>query len=52
MIGMQTVWVMGNLSEIMKVKVDVKDVRGYLVYGGSVYGNESFDPSPVHFKGS
>lgn len=48
--GMQTVWVMGNATEILSVPVD--DVEGYLVYGGSVYGNESFDPMPVHFKGS
>ena len=47
---MQTVWVMGNESEIMTVPAD--DIQGYLVYGGSVNGNESFDPSPVHFKGS
>ncbi|MCJ1421622.1 hypothetical protein MMC32_007988 [Xylographa parallela] len=48
--GMQTVWVMGNETEIMTVPAD--DIQGYLVYGGSVYGNESFDPSPVHFKGN
>ncbi|MCJ1281004.1 hypothetical protein MMC26_000322 [Xylographa opegraphella] len=50
MTGMQTVWVMGNESEIMTVPAD--DIQGYLVYGGNVYGNESFDPSSVHFKGN
>jgi hypothetical protein len=45
---MQTVWVMGNASEILTVPLE--EVQGYLVYGGSVYGNDSFDPSPVHFK--
>lgn len=45
---MQTVWVMGNASDILTVPLE--EVQGYLVYGGSVYGNESYDPSPVHFK--
>ena len=48
--GMQMVWVMGNETEIMTVPA--KDVEGYLVYGGSVNGNETYDPSPVHFKGN
>ena len=47
--GMQTVWVMGNATEILGVPVEY--VQGYLEYGGSVYGNETFDPLAVHFKG-
>jgi L-ascorbate oxidase len=48
--GMQTVWVMGNATEILKAPYHA--VAGYLEYGGSVNGNRSFDPSPVHFKGT
>ena len=47
--GMQTVWVMGDESEIMGVPLS--HVQGYLEYGGSVYGNETHDPRVVHFKG-
>lgn len=47
--GMQTVWVMGNESEILKVPVG--HVQGYLEYGGSVYGNDDREPQVVHFKG-
>ncbi|KAH8669081.1 putative laccase [Xylariales sp. PMI_506] len=46
--GMQTVWVMGNSSTILKVPYE--NVQEYLSYGGGVYGNETHDPSPVHFK--
>ena len=45
---MQTVWVMGNETEIMTVPEDV--VAGYLTYGGNVYGNETYSPSVMHFK--
>ena len=47
--GMQTVWVMGNESEIMTVPWE--GVQGYLEYGGSVYGNGTHEPRVVHFKG-
>lgn len=46
---MQTVWVMGNETEIMSVPWD--HVKGYLGYGGSVNGNDTHDPHVVHFKG-
>ena len=46
--GMQTVWVMGNETEIMTVPEDV--VAGYLTYGGNVYGNETYSPSVMHYK--
>jgi L-ascorbate oxidase len=47
--GMQTVWVMGNESSILKTPW--AHVQEYLEYGGGVYGNDTHDPSPVHFKG-
>ena len=46
--GMQTVWVMGNQSELLKVPYP--DVTGYLDYGGSVYGNDSYSPRVVQLK--
>jgi len=48
--GMQTVWVMGNEDEIMKVPYE--HIVGYLEFGGSVNGNETHDPHVVHFKGN
>lgn len=47
--GMQTVWVMGNETEILNVSV--KDILGYLEYGGSVNGNSTHAPHVVHFAG-
>jgi L-ascorbate oxidase len=44
--GMQTVWVMGNASEIT-ANADPY-VAGYLDYGGSAYGNASYDPLVYH----
>lgn len=48
--GMQTVWIMGNETDIKK-GVPLAHLQGYLDFGGSVYGNDTHDPSPVHFKG-
>ena len=45
--GMQTVWVMGNETEVLG-KVPRPEVEGYLTYGGDVYGNESHYPRVVH----
>lgn len=46
--GMQTVWVMGNASEITRgVSSDL--VEGYLTYGGNAYGNSTYDPLVTHF---
>ena len=45
---MQTVWVMGNETEIMTVPIE--HIQGYLQYGGSVNGNDTHDPHVVHFK--
>lgn len=47
--GMQTVWVMGNETEIMNVPYE--HIQGYLEYSGRANGNETHDPSVVHFKG-
>ncbi|ETS84437.1 hypothetical protein PFICI_02462 [Pestalotiopsis fici W106-1] len=44
--GMQTVWVMGNASEITVNSEPY--VKGYLDYGGSAYGNASYDPLVYH----
>ncbi|KAK3942667.1 putative L-ascorbate oxidase [Diplogelasinospora grovesii] len=41
--GMQMVWVVGNASEIQKIPFE--ESKGYLDYGGSVYGNLSYHPS-------
>jgi hypothetical protein len=46
--GMQTIWVMGNETEVLD-KVPRPEVKGYLTYGGDVYGNESHWPTVVHY---
>lgn len=46
---MQSVLVFGNSTEVL-TKVPTPEVEGYLTYGGSVYGNESFWPTVVHFQ--
>ncbi|KAL9115052.1 MAG: hypothetical protein Q9187_007359 [Circinaria calcarea] len=45
--GMQTVWVFGNEEEIRKIPYP--DIGGYLTYGGSAYGNESWAPVVNHY---
>ncbi|GKT57987.1 L-ascorbate oxidase [Colletotrichum tofieldiae] len=45
--GMQSVWVMGNYQDI--TGIPARDVAGYLQYGGNVNGNATFAPSVVHF---
>ncbi|KUJ06572.1 L-ascorbate oxidase [Mollisia scopiformis] len=49
LMGMQTVWVMGNSSEVLG-KVPTPEVEGYLTYGGDVYGNETHAPNIVQFS--
>lgn len=46
--GMRTVWVIGNGTQI---RVDAPEpyVQGYLYYGGSAYGNASYDPLVNHY---
>lgn len=48
--GMQTVWVMGNETEVLGQVPAPDDVEGYLSYGGNVYGNESHWPQVVEFN--
>ncbi|KAH7408030.1 putative laccase [Cadophora sp. MPI-SDFR-AT-0126] len=48
LMGMQTIWVMGNASQVMSV--DRPDVEGYLTYGGDVLGDENRWPSVVEFQ--
>jgi L-ascorbate oxidase len=51
LMGMQTIWVMGNSSEVLG-RVPTPEVEGYLTYGGDVFGNETHWPNMVHFKDS
>jgi len=46
--GMQTAWVFGNASEIIS-RVPQPYVAGYLDYGGSAYGNATYDPLVNHY---
>ncbi|PFH55488.1 hypothetical protein XA68_18187 [Ophiocordyceps unilateralis] len=46
--GMQTVWVHGEVSDLLRV--GRPDVDGYLEYGGDAYGNARQDPRVVHFE--
>lgn len=46
--GMQTVWVMGNSSQITRgLSPDL--VKGYLTYGRDAYENSTYDPLVTHF---
>ena len=47
--GMQTVWVMGNESEVLRM-AGTPEVEGYLTFGGSVVGNETHWPEVVHWN--
>ena len=47
--GMQSVWVMGNATEVLD-RVPKPEVEGYLTFGGDVYGNASHWPQVVHFN--
>lgn len=40
--GMQSVWVVGNASEIQTMPTELS--VGYFTYGGDVYGNETYNP--------
>ncbi|KAL8351510.1 hypothetical protein RB598_006338 [Gaeumannomyces tritici] len=42
--GMQTVWVFGNTSQILTRFPQQPYIAGYLDFGGSVYGNGTSDP--------
>lgn len=47
-LGMQTVWVMGNASEITH-GTSPGLVAGYLTFGGDAYGNATYDPFVPHY---
>lgn len=47
-LGMQTVWVMGNATEITG-GVPPALVEGYLEFGGSAYGNATHEPVVGHW---
>jgi len=49
-LGMQTVWIMGNASQITRGK-SPDSMEGYLNYGGDAYGNASYDPFTNHHFG-
>ncbi|KAJ4359946.1 uncharacterized protein N0V89_000505 [Didymosphaeria variabile] len=48
--GMQTAWVFGDEAQITS-KVPQPYVAGYLDFGGSAYGNASYDPLVNHYFG-
>ncbi|KAI1307454.1 Cupredoxin [Xylaria venustula] len=48
--GMQTPFVFGDMKDI--VNVGIPEVKGYLTYGGDVYGNSTHAPTVVHFSES
>lgn len=50
--GMNTVWVFGDASDILKKFPETPFVEGYLQYGGSAYGNATVDPMVNHWFGS
>ncbi|GAW13542.1 hypothetical protein ANO14919_029290 [Xylariales sp. No.14919] len=41
--GMQTAWVFGDAASILR-EIPEPYIAGYLDYGGSAYGNDSYDP--------
>lgn len=45
---MQTVWVFGNATDILR-EIPHPYIEGYLDYGGSAYGNDSYDPLAFDF---
>ncbi|RYP35501.1 hypothetical protein DL767_003755 [Monosporascus sp. MG133] len=49
--GMQTVWVFGSATDIL-TEIPHPYVDGYLEYGGSAYGNDTYDPLVFPFFGS
>ncbi|KAK4099441.1 multicopper oxidase [Parathielavia hyrcaniae] len=45
--GMQTVWVVGDAAQIKKIPLTVS--KSYLVYGGDVYGNDTYTPPYFYY---
>jgi L-ascorbate oxidase len=46
--GMQSVWIMGNASQITRGTTPYL-MTGYLTYGGNAYGNAHYDPLVNHY---
>ncbi|KAI4859801.1 putative multicopper oxidase [Hypoxylon rubiginosum] len=46
--GMQTVWVFGDAATILR-EIPPPYISGYLEYGGSAYGNETYDPLVLEY---
>ncbi|XP_055354088.1 uncharacterized protein LOC129599791 [Paramacrobiotus metropolitanus] len=46
--GMQTVWVFGDAKDVTPVSQHLLD-QGYLVYGGTAYGNATYAPRVLHY---
>lgn len=40
--GMQMVWTVGDAQDIIDIPIEL--AKGYLEYGGSSYGNETYSP--------
>jgi L-ascorbate oxidase len=47
--GMSTVWVMGDYSDLKRLWPAPPYVEGYLGFGGSAYGNSSYNPTVNHY---
>lgn len=47
LIGMQTIFVVGDKEDIVQQSGPAS--AGYLTYGGSAYGNETYSPEVMHF---
>jgi hypothetical protein len=45
--GMQSVWVMGNYTDI--IRVPLQDARAYLDFKGGAFGNDSYAPTVNHY---
>ena len=45
--GMQSVWIMGDLDEIKRLPL--QDARAYLDFGGGAFGNETYAPVVSHY---
>ena len=47
---MQTIWVFGDATTILNA-LPHPYIAGYLEYGGSAYGNDSYDPMVLSYFG-
>ncbi|KAK3375863.1 multicopper oxidase-domain-containing protein [Lasiosphaeria ovina] len=47
MMGMQSVWVVGDAADIQKIPTELS--AGYFTYGGNVYGNTTYHPSVYQY---